>query len=97
MQVTMRALRNWADEEGIPDLTLAELDYRLVHALHAIYTDRFWSDRLCIKGGIASMSKATTSQFALYMRISGNALAHSSNKLDKIRRPILTNGSNRHR
>lgn len=41
MQITARILRNWADEGGIPDLTLAELDYRLVHALHAICTDPF--------------------------------------------------------
>jgi predicted nucleotidyltransferase component of viral defense system len=53
MQITARILRNWADEGGIPDLTLAELDYRLVHALHAIYTDPFLRDRLHLKGGTA--------------------------------------------
>ena len=53
MQITARILRNWADEGGIPDLTLAELDYRLVHALHAIYTDPFLRDRLYLKGGTA--------------------------------------------
>ena len=53
MQITARILRNWADEGGIPDLTLAELDYRLVHALHAIYADPFLRDRLCLKGGTA--------------------------------------------
>jgi len=53
MQITARILRNWADEGDIPDLTLAELDYRLVHALHAIYTDPFLRDRLCLKGGTA--------------------------------------------
>lgn len=53
MQITARILRNWADEGGIPDLTLAELDYRLVHALHAICTDPFLRDRLCLKGGTA--------------------------------------------
>lgn len=53
MQVTARIIRNWADEGGIPDLTLAELDYRLVHALQAIYTDPFLRDRLYLKGGTA--------------------------------------------
>jgi len=53
MQLTARILRNWADEGGIPDLTLAELDYRLVHALRAIYSDPFLRDRLCLKGGTA--------------------------------------------
>jgi predicted nucleotidyltransferase component of viral defense system len=53
MEITARTLRNWADEGGIPDLTLAELDYRLVHALRAIYTDPFLRDRLYLKGGTA--------------------------------------------
>ena len=53
MDVTTRALRTWADEKGIPDLTLAELDYRLVHALQAMYADPFLADRLCLKGGTA--------------------------------------------
>jgi predicted nucleotidyltransferase component of viral defense system len=53
MQITARILRNWADEGDIPDLTLAELDYRLVHALRAIYTDPFLRDRLYLKGGTA--------------------------------------------
>ena len=53
MYVTAHIIRNWADEGGIPDLTLAELDYRLVHALQAIYTDPFLRDRLYLKGGTA--------------------------------------------
>ena len=53
MEVTARIIRNWADEGGIPDLTLAELDYRLVHALQAIYADPFLCDRLYLKGGTA--------------------------------------------
>lgn len=53
MEITARIIRNWADEGGIPDLTLAELDYRLVHALQAIYADPFLHDRLYLKGGTA--------------------------------------------
>lgn len=53
MQITDHVLHNWADEGGIPDLALAELDYRLVHALGAIYTDPFLRDRLYLKGGTA--------------------------------------------
>jgi len=53
MQVTTRAVRNWADEGGIPDMTLAELDFRLVHALQAVYADPLLCDRLYLKGGTA--------------------------------------------
>jgi len=53
MEVTTRTIRNWADEGGIPDLTLAELDFRLVHALQAVYMDPFLCDRLYLKGGTA--------------------------------------------
>lgn len=53
MQVTTRVVRNWADEGGIPDLTLAELDFRLLHALQAVYGNPFLRDRLYLKGGTA--------------------------------------------
>lgn len=53
MQVTTRAIRNWANEGGIPDLTLAELDLRLLHALQAVYGNPFLRDRLYLKGGTA--------------------------------------------
>jgi predicted nucleotidyltransferase component of viral defense system len=53
LEITTRIVRNWADQGRIPDLTLAELDYRLVHALQAIYADPFLRDRLCLKGGTA--------------------------------------------
>ncbi len=53
MRLTSRALRTWADAHQIPDLTLAELDYRLTHALGAIYDDPFLRERLCLKGGTA--------------------------------------------
>jgi predicted nucleotidyltransferase component of viral defense system len=43
----------WADEQGLPDLLFAELDYRLVNALQAIYADDFLSKRICMKGGTA--------------------------------------------
>lgn len=46
MQVTTRTVRNWADDGGIPDLTLAELDFRLIHALQTVYEDPFLRDRL---------------------------------------------------
>jgi len=53
MQITTRTIRNWADENGIPDLMLAELDYRLVCALQAVYTNPYLRDRLYLKGGAA--------------------------------------------
>lgn len=53
MYLTSHALRTWADDQQIPDLTLAELDYRLTHALGAIFSDPFLRERLCLKGGTA--------------------------------------------
>lgn len=53
MEITTRAIRTWADENDVPDLTLAELDYRLGHALQAIYADPFLRNRLYLKGGTA--------------------------------------------
>jgi len=46
-------LRVWADEQCLPDPLFAELDYRLVKALEAIYSDPYLSKRLCMKGGTA--------------------------------------------
>jgi predicted nucleotidyltransferase component of viral defense system len=53
MHLTSHVLRTWADDQQIPDLTLAELDYRLTHALGAIFSDPFLRERLCLKGGTA--------------------------------------------
>ena len=53
MRLTSHALRTWADVHQIPDLTLAELDYRLTHALGGIFSDPFLRERLCLKGGTA--------------------------------------------
>lgn len=53
MQITPRILRIWADENHIPNLTLAELDYRLTQALAAIYGDPWLHDQLFLKGGTA--------------------------------------------
>ncbi len=53
MQITPRILRIWADENRIPDLTLAELDYRLTQALAAIYGDPWLRETLYLKGGTA--------------------------------------------
>ncbi len=53
MQITPRVLRIWADENRIPDLTLAELDYRLTQALAAIYSDPWLRETLYLKGGTA--------------------------------------------
>jgi predicted nucleotidyltransferase component of viral defense system len=53
LRLTNHDVRVWADEQGISDLLFAELDYRLVKALEAIYRDDFLSKRLCMKGGTA--------------------------------------------
>jgi predicted nucleotidyltransferase component of viral defense system len=53
MRLTSHNLRIWADDHQIPDLALAELDYRLTQALDAIYGDPFLRERLYLKGGTA--------------------------------------------
>jgi predicted nucleotidyltransferase component of viral defense system len=53
IRLTGHDVRVWADEQGVPDLLFAELDYRLVKTLEALYGDDFLSKRLCMKGGTA--------------------------------------------
>lgn len=53
LRLTNHDLRVWADQQGIPDLLFAELDYRLDKTLEALYRDDFLSKRLCLKGGTA--------------------------------------------
>ena len=74
MQVTARTIRNWADEGGIPDLTLAELDLRLVHALQVVHTDSFLQDRLLLKGGTALNKLYLPGQNRLSVDLDFNAI-----------------------
>jgi predicted nucleotidyltransferase component of viral defense system len=74
MDVTTRLVRNWADENRIPDLTLAELDYRLVCALQAIYADPFLRDHLCLKGGTALNKFYISNQGRLSVDLDFNAV-----------------------
>ena len=53
MKLTNHDVKVWADEQSLPDLLFAELDYRLVKTLQALYSDDFLSKRLCMKGGTA--------------------------------------------
>lgn len=53
LRLTETSVRSWADEHGLADLLLAELDYRLVKALEAIYGDDYLAERLYMKGGTA--------------------------------------------
>jgi len=46
-------VRSWADEQGFADLSLAELDYRLVQVLRILYGNSFLAKRLYLKGGTA--------------------------------------------
>lgn len=52
-RLTNHDVKVWADEQGLPDLLFAELDYRLVKTLEALYSNGFLSERLCMKGGTA--------------------------------------------
>jgi predicted nucleotidyltransferase component of viral defense system len=53
LKITSHDLKTWADEQELSDLLFAELDYRLVKILDAIYHDDFLSKRLYLKGGTA--------------------------------------------
>jgi len=53
LRLTTHQIRVWADEQELTDLLFAELDYRLVKILEAIYRDDFLAKRLCVKGGTA--------------------------------------------
>lgn len=53
MKLTIHDVKVWADEQNLPDPLFAELDYRLVKTLQALYSDDFLSKRLCMKGGTA--------------------------------------------
>jgi predicted nucleotidyltransferase component of viral defense system len=53
LKLTNHDVKVWADEQSLPDLLFAELDYRLVKTLEALYSDEFLSERLCLKGGTA--------------------------------------------
>lgn len=83
MEVTTRAIRTWGDEKGIPDLTLAELDYRLTHALQAIYSDPFLADRLYLKGGTALNKFYIPNQGRLSVDLDFNAVGARERVLDE--------------
>jgi predicted nucleotidyltransferase component of viral defense system len=83
MEITTRAIRTWADEKSIPDLTLAELDYRLVHALRAIYADPFLRDRLYLKGGTALNKFYIPGQGRLSVDLDFNAVGPREQVLDE--------------
>ncbi len=53
MLLTSHDLKAWADEQELSDLLFAELDFRLVKILEAIYHDDFLAKRLYMKGGTA--------------------------------------------
>jgi predicted nucleotidyltransferase component of viral defense system len=53
LKITKHDLQIWADEQELSDMLFAELDYRLVKILDAIYHDDFLAPRLYMKGGTA--------------------------------------------
>ena len=52
-ELTETKIKKWSAEIGIADLGLSELDMRLTNALNVIYSDKFLSSRLYLKGGTA--------------------------------------------
>jgi len=50
-EFTETKIKKWSAEIGIADLGLSELDMRLINALNVIYSDKFLSTRLYLKGG----------------------------------------------
>ncbi|MEA3376787.1 MAG: nucleotidyl transferase AbiEii/AbiGii toxin family protein [Chloroflexota bacterium] len=83
MDITTHAIRSWADENAVPDLTLAELDYRLVHALRAIYADPFLRDRLYLKGGTALNKLYIPDQGRLSVDLDFNAVGAREQVLEE--------------
>ena len=67
IRLTNHDVKVWADEQSLPDLLFAELDYRLVKTLQEFYSDDFLSKRLCMKGGTAinKLYLAETSRLSL--------------------------------
>jgi len=53
LKLTERAIKGWADEQGYSNLLFAELDYRLLQTLDALYRNNFLAERLYMKGGTA--------------------------------------------
>jgi predicted nucleotidyltransferase component of viral defense system len=50
-ELTETKIKKWSAEIGIADLSLTELDIRLMDTLHRLYSDNFLSTRLYLKGG----------------------------------------------
>ncbi len=53
LEITERKVDRWAQDARIPQLRMAELDYRLCFLIQAIAADAFLSTRLLFKGGTA--------------------------------------------
>jgi len=53
MQFAEKEIREWADKIELADLTLAELDYRLLSTLESIYSSNGHLTGLAMKGGTA--------------------------------------------
>jgi len=51
--ISNRTLRNWADETGLVDLTVAEQDFRISYALRDLFEDGYLKSVLLLKGGTA--------------------------------------------
>ena len=52
-ELTETKIKKWSAEIGIANLGLSELDMRLTNALNVIYSDKFLSQRLYLRGGTA--------------------------------------------
>ena len=50
-ELTETKIKKWSAEIEIADLSLTELDIRLMDTLHRLYSDNFLSTRLYLKGG----------------------------------------------
>lgn len=53
LDISARILRNWADEIGFADLTVAEQDLRISYALKDMFEDEYLKPLLLLKGGTA--------------------------------------------
>ena len=57
MQFAEKEIREWADKIELADLTLAELDYRLLSTLESIYSSNGHLTGLAMKGGTAQTNQ----------------------------------------
>lgn len=79
LDISIRALRNWADEIGLADLTVAEQDLRISYALKDLFEDEYLKSLLLLKGGTAINKLYLKDTSRLSVDIDANHLGENKN------------------